>query len=70
MGILLKEIYERADQLGGIKAKIQLAKHTLCGSQDAEALPDTPENVAKFRAALQKVEAEFKAAANVQSRSL
>jgi len=59
MGIILSECYVRAREIGGFPASLKLAKLTLCGSQDAKEMPDTPEMVAKFRSAMQKVEAQF-----------
>ena len=60
MGIRMKEIYTRVEELGGLAAKIKFAKITLMSSQDAELMPDTPENIEKLEKAFLKVEAVFK----------
>ena len=55
---LLKE-YERANQLGGLKARMRLAVLTQMPSPKATTEPDSPENLAKFEAALKELTKEF-----------
>ncbi len=56
---LLKE-YEKAYALGGMKARMRLAVLTRIPSQKAEKDPDSPENLAKFEAAMREILKEFK----------
>ena len=60
MGIRLKEIYDRVNELGGLPAKIKFAKLTLVSSLDAEIIPDSPDNIAKFSRALAEIEALYR----------
>ena len=56
---LLKE-YEKAKELGGLKAQMRLAMLTRMAGPKAEKAPDSPENIAKFEAAMNELTKEFK----------
>lgn len=51
----LLSYYEKAQQKGGISAKVKLAMITKISSVDAAKLPDSPENIALFQSALLKL---------------
>ena len=56
----LKQFYEEADTLGGLKAKIRLAVITKTPSVKANEIEDSPEMVALFAKALNEIKKEFK----------
>jgi hypothetical protein len=56
---LLKE-YEKAKELGGLKAQMRLAVLTRMSGPKAEKEPDSSENIAKFEAAMKELVKEFK----------
>ncbi len=55
MGQKLVAYYKYMSDLGGIAAKIKLATKTKLPSTRAASLPDSPENIAKFRAAIAEI---------------
>lgn len=55
MGAKLKQLYDFAQQAGGIEAKMRLAVMTGISSAKAEAEPDTPDNIAKFKKAIKDI---------------
>lgn len=58
MGVLLGEIYADADALGGFTTKVRLAGLTGITSTQALHVEDTPELVARCRAALEELSRE------------
>ena len=54
---LLKE-YEKAKKLGGLVAQMRLAMLTNMPGPKAAEAPDSPENLAKFATAMEKLERE------------
>ncbi|MEZ4223326.1 MAG: hypothetical protein R3B13_20440 [Polyangiaceae bacterium] len=52
MGAKLVKYYQYAKEQGGVKAKMRLVMVTTMAEYDAEAAPDSPELVAKFRTKL------------------
>ena len=59
MGAKLVAYYDKAYQLGRLKAKMRLAVLTSIPSAKAATEPDSPENIQKFEAALKKIQSEF-----------
>ena len=55
----LSGFYDEASQLGGLKAKMRLAVLTNIPSSKAGGEPDSPENVQKFKKAMQEIKKEF-----------
>lgn len=55
MGDILVRYYEFAKQNGGLPAAMKLAMKTTMPSTRAAEAPDTPEAIAKVRAALQEI---------------
>jgi hypothetical protein len=55
---LLKE-YEKAKNLGGMKAEMRLAILTKLSAPKASQVEDTPENIAKFESAMRELAKEF-----------
>lgn len=55
MGEKLVEYYALAEKLGGLPAKVKLAAKTCVGSLIAATTPDTPQNIERFRKALQEL---------------
>jgi hypothetical protein len=53
-------MYNKAEQLGSLKAKMRLAMLTGTPSAKADSEPDSPELISKFQAALTEIEKEFK----------
>jgi hypothetical protein len=51
--------YEEAGKLGGLKAKMRLAVLTKLSSSQAKSEPDLPENIEKFKNAIQEIRKEF-----------
>ena len=60
MGQKLVEYYGKAEQMGGLKAKMRLAMITAVSSQKAAETPDSTELIQKFEAAMKELEKEFK----------
>jgi hypothetical protein len=60
MGAKLKTFFDEASQIGGIVARVALARYTALASNRAIEAPDSPEMIRKFEKALQKIRAEFK----------
>jgi len=56
----LEDFYKKAEELGKLKAKMRLAVLTGTPSSKAGSVPDTPEMIKKFQAALKEIEKEFK----------
>jgi hypothetical protein len=56
----LKQFYDEADTLGGLKAKIRLAVITKTPSIKANEIEDSPEMIALFAEALNEIRKEFK----------
>lgn len=60
MGVKLKAFYDEASQIGGIVARVALARYTSLASTKASEATDSPELIERFEKALQKIRAEFK----------
>ena len=60
MGEKLLREYEKAKKLGGLVAQMRLAMLTNMPSAKAATEPDSPENIAKFEAAMNKLAKELK----------
>lgn len=57
----LMEMYEKAFEMGNVKARFRLAVLTGIPTLKAKVEPDTPELVQRFEEALKELEKEFKA---------
>lgn len=55
MGARLVSYYSFAKEKGGIALQFKLAMKTTMSQPNAEAAPDTPENMQKFYAALKEL---------------
>jgi hypothetical protein len=55
MGAKLMQYYGLAEQKGGLPLKMRLAMKTGVPSTNAQAEPDSPENLAKFYAAAKEI---------------
>lgn len=55
MGQQLTKLYEFARSAGGPTAPMRLAMKTMIAADKAAAAPDSPENVAKLRKAIQEI---------------
>ena len=55
----LVQIYEEAQEIGGLKAKMRLAILTQMSSTKAAEAPDTPENIQIFTDAMKEIQKEF-----------
>ena len=55
MGQKLTKLYEFVGQNGGITAQMRVAVKSLVPSSKAAQLPDTPDAIAKVRAAIKEV---------------
>lgn len=64
MGKQLLEMYEEAKTIGGFPAQLKLAMLTMISSKKAEILPDSPENIDKFKDALKNLSEEFNSTVN------
>ena len=53
------EFYAKANELGGLKAKMRLAAITQVPSAKAESEPDTPELIKSFESALEEIKKEL-----------
>jgi hypothetical protein len=52
MGAQLVKLYAFTQQAGGLQAAMRVAMKTGIPSSKAESAPDSPENIAKFKAAI------------------
>lgn len=59
MGQKLAAYFEKAQQLGGAQARIAFVKLVALAASQAEAMPDSPELLAKFEAAFQQIQKQF-----------
>jgi len=55
MGAKLLSYFDTAKAKGGLQAKLKLAMITKISSQQASAVPDSPENIAIFENALMQL---------------
>ena len=55
MGVKLLKYYEFAKQKGGFEAQMRLAMKTGISAKKAENVPDSPENIQKFKKALKEI---------------
>ena len=60
MGARLLKEYEKAKELGGLKAQMRLAMLTRMAGPKAGREPDSPENIAKFETAMKELVKEFR----------
>jgi hypothetical protein len=60
MGVKLSAFYEKAKEMGSIKAQMRMAVLTRMPSSKAKDADDSPENIRKFEDALKELEKEFK----------
>jgi len=58
MGQQLQNYYEQAEAMGGAKARMRLAMKTGIPSSKAGSEPDSPDAIARFKAALAEIEKE------------
>jgi hypothetical protein len=59
LGEKLNQYYQKANKLGGLKAKMRMSILTKIPYVRAASSPDTAENIAKFEKALVELEKEF-----------
>lgn len=59
MGKELKKYFEKANQIGGVKAQMRLSLITKMSIIKANNEPDTPENIRKFEEALKEIQKEI-----------
>lgn len=59
MGIKLIKEYEKAKQLGGLKAQMRLAILTKISGPKAATLPDSTENLSCFEMAMREILKDF-----------
>jgi hypothetical protein len=59
MGIKLIKEYEKAKQLGGLKAQMRLAILTKISGPKAAILPDSTENLSCFEMAMREILKDF-----------
>lgn len=55
MGQKLVSFYQKAKEIAGAKGKIELIKLVGLAESQAEAMPDSPELIAKFEQALKQI---------------
>jgi len=55
MGQILTKCYEFVKQNGGVAAQMRVAMKTCISSDKAAITPDSPDNIAKFKAAIKEV---------------
>ncbi len=55
MGEIILKYYKYASELGGLRAKLEIAKITLIPVTRAAFIEDTPENIRIFRQAVKDV---------------
>ncbi|MEY3219377.1 MAG: hypothetical protein RIT27_734 [Pseudomonadota bacterium] len=60
MGTQLIREYDKAKQLGGLKAQMRLAILTKISGPKAATLPDSVENIRRFEMAMQELFKEFR----------
>jgi hypothetical protein len=60
MGAVLVSFYEKAKELGGLKAQMRLAMLTLTPGVKAGDVPDAPDLIKKFEESFKEIEKEFK----------
>jgi hypothetical protein len=60
LGEKLNQYYQRANSLGGLKAKMRMCILTKIPYPKATRTPDSPENIDKFEKAILEIEKEFK----------
>ena len=60
MGEKLVNFYKEAQQIGRLKAKMRLAMMTKIPSAKASTVPDSAENINKFKKAMAEIKKEFK----------
>ena len=60
MGKQLTDYYEKAKQMGGLKAQMRLAILTNIPSSKAQLEADSPDNLKKFETAIAELKKEFK----------
>jgi len=60
MAARLISFYQKAKEIGGIKAEMRLAMITKMPSSKAEVAPDTPENIRLFESALAEIQKEYR----------
>jgi hypothetical protein len=59
MGKVLAEFYDKAQQMGGSKAKMRIVMLTRTTVNDALAAPDNPDKIRQFENALKELKKEF-----------
>ena len=55
MGQKLTKFYDLMKAEQGLQGQMRLAMKTACSSQKAATEPDSPENIAKFKAAFKEI---------------
>lgn len=55
MGQKLLQLYDFVSKNGGLPAQMRVAMKTLVPSSKAGGVPDSPENIARFRSAIKEV---------------
>jgi len=61
MGAKLSSIYQEAQRIGGLSARVTMAMLTKISSELAQTAPDSPENIKLFESALATVRAKVAA---------
>ncbi len=59
MGQKLSSYYDKANAIGGAQARVAFVKLVALAASQAEAMPDSPDLIAKFDTALQQVKKQF-----------
>jgi len=59
MGQQMKNIFEEAEKIGGITARMRLSVMSKINSSNAESKPDTPEDIKILSDALAKIKNEL-----------
>ncbi len=59
MGVKLKDFYDEASQIGGIAARVALARYTALASTRVMEAPDSLELIETFEKALRKIRVEY-----------
>jgi len=59
MGKKLEAYFADADKLGGMRAKVKLAMLTKLSAKTSADVPDSPENIAMFEAAMVALKKEL-----------
>lgn len=60
MGAKLREFYNEAKNIGGLKATMRIAMITKIPSTKADTEDDSPDNIKIFQDALEEIKKEFK----------